>query len=67
MTTFFENIIIMKLLKIASFLLLIFLFNCDSISDKKKSNNVINVFFSDALDFKNLDGRLLLIFADNNP
>ncbi|MBU2941008.1 hypothetical protein KO494_15765 [Lacinutrix sp. C3R15] len=55
----------MKLLKVASFFLVVFLFTCTSPSKKETSKNKIEVSFSDAVNTQNLDGRLLLIFAES--
>ncbi|MBQ0786382.1 MAG: hypothetical protein KBT69_02710, partial [Oceanihabitans sp.] len=56
----------MKLLKITSFFLFLLFLNCEATSEKKSSTNLVNVSFSDAVNEENLDGRLLLIFADSN-
>lgn len=56
----------MKFQIIIYFFLLIILFNCNSSSQDKVSNNLVNVSFTETVNSKNLDGRLLLIFADNN-
>ncbi|MDP5158072.1 MAG: tannase/feruloyl esterase family alpha/beta hydrolase [Flaviramulus sp.] len=53
----------MKSIKYICFLFLIILLNCD-----QKSNNetAIKIKISDVLNIEKLDGRLLLIFADND-
>ena len=56
----------MKSLPFVYSFLFIFMMNCNSVSSNKSSKNVINVSFSEAVNPKNLDGRMLLIFADNN-
>ena len=56
----------MKFQALIYFFLFIFMLNCDSVSNDKSSNNLINVSFLEAINSKNLDGRLLLTFADNN-
>ena len=55
----------MKLLKVASVFAAIFLFACNSTSTKTSAENIIEVSFSDAVNTQSLDGRLLLIFADD--
>ena len=55
----------MRLLKFLSLSLCFLVFNCDTTS--KKTNSVaVSVSFSDEVNNQSLDGRLLLVFADNN-
>ncbi len=52
----------MKSLRLLSVLLSIFILSCNSESRKIK----INISFSDSISERSIDGRLLLIFADND-
>lgn len=54
----------MKLLKLLTMLLSVFVLSCNS--ESKNNNIAINVSFPDSISNENIDGRLLLILADNN-
>ena len=56
----------MKLLKLASVLFSIFILSCNSESRKTENDIAIKIFFSDSISEQSFDGRLLLIFADND-
>ncbi len=56
----------MKYLKSLSLLFLVFLYNCDSPSSDKSNEIAIAVSFAEVLSSEPIDGRLLLIVADNN-
>jgi hypothetical protein len=56
----------MKHLKLTSLLAFFFVFNCDSSSSDKPQKIAISVSYLESLSSENLDGRLLLILADND-
>ena len=56
----------MKFLKLITFFIIVFALSCDSSSSDKANEIAITVSFSEKLNTDNLDGRLLLILADNN-
>jgi hypothetical protein len=56
----------MKLFKYVSLLILIFTLSCNPSSSDKSTKITINVSFSETLNTKSYDGRVLLILADNN-
>lgn len=56
----------MKLLKLVSVLFSIIIFSCNSESRKTENDIAIKISFSDSISEQSFDGRLLLIFADND-
>lgn len=56
----------MKLFKLLSVLLSMFILSCNSDSRKSKHNIIINISFPDSISEQSIDGRLILIFADND-
>ena len=56
----------MKLFKLASILLSIFMLSCNSESRKTENDIAINISFPDSISEQSFDGRLILIFSDND-
>lgn len=56
----------MKLFKLLSVLLSMFILSCNSDSRKSKHNITINISFPDSISEQSIDGRLILIFVDND-
>ena len=56
----------MKLFKLISILFSIFILGCNSELRKSKNKIAINISFPDSISEQSLDGRLILIFADND-
>ena len=56
----------MKSLRLVSVLLSVFMLSCNSGSRKIKNQIAINISFPDSISEQSIDGRLLLIFADNS-
>ena len=67
MSTFFCKLkgILMRLLKFLSLSLCVLVFNCDT-TTKKTNSIAVSVSFSDDANDQPLDGRILLVFADND-
>ena len=56
----------MKSLRLFSVLLSIFILSCNSESRKIENKVAINISFPDSISEESIDGRLILIFADND-
>lgn len=63
---YYKNILLRKLLKLASILFSRLILSCHLVLKKEDNDIAITISFPNSISKQSFDGRLLLIFADND-